>query len=372
MSTIVKEKIAPRAVIVDTNILFDQDKSNVVHPDFDKFWSEHAIEANLKLMLPEVVIGEVLFQQTTSALKTLSRVNDSFGRLSKYTGKSYSHRVTESRLRREIKKRFLSWANSKNYKEISTPINEIDWSNIVHSSIWRIPPFSYDPKKESLEKGFRDALILETVVSYCENDLENKIVFITNDGLLREASEKRLQEDETFIAFESLVDFEANLRLEKESLEQTFIKSVVKKAAKKFFKSGDKNSLVYKLDLSGQIKNKFANKFKNPQTLMSEDSEADFDSDYDWKSVSPRYFGIDGNPQFQKIENDHTFIWLSKIRVHQEYECESGWDNEKYEFTHEIFFNIFWQSNISVNQRFTKMKLISIKHVESKFTRKNE
>jgi predicted nucleic acid-binding protein len=127
MSIIVKEKIDPHAVILDTNILFDQDKSKVVNPEFDKFWENYAAEANLQLVIPEVVIGELLFQQTTSALKTLSRANDSFDRLSTFTGNGYSHRVSESRVKKEIRSRLYAWAKTKKFYELATPVHEMDW-----------------------------------------------------------------------------------------------------------------------------------------------------------------------------------------------------------------------------------------------------
>ena len=215
-------------------------------------------------------------------------------------------------------------------------------------------------------------MILEAVVSYCKNNLSKKVVFITNDRLLREASEERLIEDQTFSAFDSLDDLEAYLRLEKESLEQSFIKSVVKKAAKKFFKYKDKSSLVYKDDLISLIKEKFGSKFENPQSLIPADFEEGFYSDGDWKAVRRGHYEIQGKPQFQKIENENTFIWLSKVRFYRTYECCSDWEDEIYSFVHEIFFDVYWQSNISVNERFTKMKIFEIRHTDSKFTPAND
>ncbi len=372
MSTIVKEKIEHHAVIVDTNILFDQDKSNVVNPVFDEFWNEHAEEANLGLYLPDVVIGELLFQQTSSALKTLSRANDSFDRLSSFTGKAYSHRVNEGRVKKEIRSRLYTWANSKKFIELVTPVEEINWKSMVDSAIWRKAPFSYDPKKEDQEKGFRDALILETVVDYCNSEIERKIVFITNDQLLRETTEERLKHDDTFSAFESLDDFEAYLRLEKESLEQSFIKSVVSKAAKKFFKYQDENSLVYKIDLTGMLNEKYSDKFKNPQVLIPDDFEEGFYSDGEWRPVSRALYSIYGKPQFQKIVGENTFIWLSKILYNLDYEGESESDNSKYIFTHEIYFDVYWRTNISVNERFTKMEFINVEYVKSGFEPKDD
>jgi hypothetical protein len=372
MSTIVKENIEPHAVVVDTNILFDQDKSKVVNFDFDAFWEKHATEANLQLLIPEVVVGEILFQQTTSALKTLSRANESFDRLSSFTGKSYSHRVNDTRVKTEIRSRFYCWAKVKKVRELATPISEIDWKNLISNSIWRLPPFSYDPKKEDLEKGFRDSLILETLVSYCESEIDKKIVFLSNDTLLREASEVRLKSDSTFSAFESIDDFEAYLRLEKENLEQSFIRSITNKAAKRFFKYRDKTSLVYTIDLMELLNENHEDKFKNPHTLIAEDFEGGFYSRGNWKVASSGIFSVEGKPQFQSIEDENTFFWISKVRYTRRYEGEFDLETEVPIFTHEVDFEINWKVNISLKERFTKLEFVNSKHIKSHFKRKND
>lgn len=378
MSTIAKEKIDTHSVIVDTNILFDQDKSKVVSPQFDEFWEKHSAEANLELKLPEVVIGEILFQQTTAALKTLSRANKSFGQLASFTGKKYSHRVSEKRVEREIKSRFYIWAKSKKFEELPAPVDDIKWESLIDDSIWRRPPFSYDPDKMDQEKGFRDALILETVVSYCEFEFElgKKFVFITNDKLLRKSSEKRLKREVTFSAFESLDGFAAYLRLEKESFEGPFIKAVVNKAAKKFFKFQDENSLVYKVGLPGMVRERYSEDFNNPQSLIPDDFENGFYSGGRWKPVSTGTFSFDRKPQFQNIEGECTFLWLSKVHFDQVFECEADWHDHTHTFTrtfartftHEIIFDVHWKANISIDERFTKIELIDVELADSKLS----
>ena len=67
-----KEEIKEHIVIPDTNILWFKDKSKVVNPDFDSFWDNYAQDSNLHLVIPDVVKGEMLFQQSTSAIKQAS------------------------------------------------------------------------------------------------------------------------------------------------------------------------------------------------------------------------------------------------------------------------------------------------------------
>jgi len=377
MSEIVKENIDPHAVIVDTNILWHKDKSKVVHPEFDEFWESHAAEANLELVIPDVVIGELLVQQTNSALKRLLEANKQFDELTTFTGKKYSHRVTEDRLKGEIQSRLDSWALKKEVHRLATPIDQIKWDVLIDNSIWSRPPFSYDTKKEDQEKGFKDALILESIVSYCNSEIDKKVVFICKDKLLRETSEERLKSDKSFSAFESLGEFQAYLRLEKQNLEQSFIKSIISKASKKFFKPQNndslvKNSLVYEVELIRIILKKYEDEFNNPQPQIAGGFERADYSRASWRPSDAGCFSIVGKPQFQNVEGNKTFHWVSKIRFEQDYEGELEWEDEAFLFKYEMSFDVFWKVNISVGERFTKMKFLKVELIERKFTPKDD
>lgn len=73
MPKILKGKPVPHVVIVDTNILWFEDKTPAANPDFDKFWADHQALVQLELMIPEVVRGELLFQQVYPAQRFLIR-----------------------------------------------------------------------------------------------------------------------------------------------------------------------------------------------------------------------------------------------------------------------------------------------------------
>ena len=100
-----REQVPRHLVCVDTSILWHKDKAHVVNPEFTAFWSDSNREFNLVLCVPEVVRGELLFQQTTSALKALEAANAQLERVSAVTGKQYSHRILETRVRNEVQDR---------------------------------------------------------------------------------------------------------------------------------------------------------------------------------------------------------------------------------------------------------------------------
>jgi hypothetical protein len=88
MSKIRRRSPNPHIVVCDTSILWHEDKARVVNPIFDEFWQKHSQAFPMELVIPDVVRGELLFQQTTSALKSLAKASTTFAELSQVTEKS--------------------------------------------------------------------------------------------------------------------------------------------------------------------------------------------------------------------------------------------------------------------------------------------
>jgi len=95
MARIVRPSPPEHIVLVDTNILWHEEKKHVVNPDFESFWDKYSASFPMKLIIPDVVRGELLFQQSTSAAKLLEKANREIAAISEITEKKYSHRVTE-------------------------------------------------------------------------------------------------------------------------------------------------------------------------------------------------------------------------------------------------------------------------------------
>lgn len=96
MGKILKGRPLPHVMIVDTNIVWHKDKGPAVNPDFDAFWTEHEHLVELELLLPEVVRGELLFQQFTSCSKHLDSVHEHVLHISSITAQKHLHKTTKS------------------------------------------------------------------------------------------------------------------------------------------------------------------------------------------------------------------------------------------------------------------------------------
>ena len=179
MPKVKRDPIQEHLVVPDTNILFDGDKKYPVSPDFDAFWNKHLPQIPLELIVPEVVIGELQFQQTTSAIKLASTIRNQTQDLLGVTQFKYRSVLDDTKIKEQISNKLKKWIKSLNGIVASTPIDNIDWSKMVQHAIWREEPFTFDPKDKINEKGFRDALILETLVNISDENAGNtkNIVF---------------------------------------------------------------------------------------------------------------------------------------------------------------------------------------------------
>ena len=134
-------------------------------------------------------------------------------------------------------------------------VDAIDRRALAQKAIWREPPFTFDPKDKDNEKGFRDALILETVVAICKTSstADQTVIFLCNDFLLRTSAEARLKGDKKFLAFEFILDFQPYIQLTQQQLTDKFVKSIQAHARTKFFAPNDNNCLFTKEKLGQNI-----------------------------------------------------------------------------------------------------------------------
>lgn len=357
MVILTKKIIEVHDLVLDTNILHSSDKSLVVNKEFTEFWDKHSSAIEISLKLPYVVFGEIQFQHTTSALKSLKSANDSIKKLSDITTKKYSHQISEKRISKEVKDRLDAWLKLMKGSILKSPIESIDWSRLIDDSIWRNPPFSYDVKKEDLEKGFRDSIILETLCEHYKKNSDKHIVFVTNDTLLREAALERLKGAKQVKIMSSLDDVDSYFKLMQEDFTEAFVDSIIDKASMKFIDHKNKNSIVFKEGLSKILVELARDIMLNPGSINDSDNES-FDPDEKWIPLNKGQFSRIGKSQFVSIENGHTFFWREEVKFSRKFSVES-WDGENQTAELIVNFHVNWKANVSENGRFTKVKYIN-------------
>ncbi len=204
----------------------------------------------------------------------------------------------------------------------AVPVKRVDWNRLIYDSIWRVPPF-VDKDDKDFEKGFRDALILETVVEYCRHHAipDTRIAFVCGDKLLCEAVSGRLAVDQRFSVYESFLDFESYLSLTKQKLTDQFIRNILRRAGSKFFTKGDESCLARRADVPGKMRKQFHQYFNDPASAQTdpmdilssigiqfgEEVEVSLNAGMNWV----------GSTVFERIENNNTYYWKTTVTFAQ-------------------------------------------------------
>lgn len=316
MSSIKKVEPLPHIVLVDTNILWCKDKTPPVNPEFDSFWAAHEKIIELELIIPEVVRGEILFQQTTSALKSLERAKENMNHVSAITADQHIISLEAETVRMQIAGKFDQWAKSKNALVAGIPLATIDWNRLCNDAIWHLPPFESDSKNSEYEKGFRDALTLESIKDFVKKEKRAvNIVFICNDMLLRTTALEELGNDSRCSCYASLSDFSSYIKLTKEELTKEFISSILGHASENFYSVNNPNCFYNKYDISTKVVTDFKSLFDDPNNSdpsMKLLAYPSFLSKPRWGPITNGEWFLD-NPQFRELSGSDEYHWTSVL-----------------------------------------------------------
>lgn len=374
MARIRKASPPPFVVVVDTNILWCEDKSVAVIPSFDLFWDQYSSEFLMELVLPEIVVSELKFQQVTSALKAMDRATEAFKQVAAITASSHSPRLKVSKIRDQVIMKIERWIKTKSARVHASPVGKIAWEKLIQKAVWREPPFSYDPKDPKNEKGFRDAIILETFQDIVATDTRTvNMVFISNDGLLRKAVETMCKSDSRCSIYQSVDDFTSYLRLTKEKLTDQFIKSLVSKAAKKFFTKSDPTCIFYKDNIKERVRSENKEKFDNPEAVATLSLTSLIQS----ASSMPSWEGPDGKwwiyqAQFEKLVGEKQYYWKSPIKFVRLFSSKPSVASQPSLVTNEIklqilSFSVVWWANVKADGRFHDMTVDKVEFESGSF-----
>jgi hypothetical protein len=369
MARILKGKPLPHAVICDTNILWCEDKAPIANPAFEAFWTKAAAQFDLTLYLPDTVRGELLFQHYTSCHKIFRTTEENLVKISSITNAKHSTRITADKLRAQVEVKFGKWQREKGAEVLQLPIAKIDWARLAQDAIWRNAPFTADAKQPDLEKGFRDALILETVCEFVQSDTRQiNIAFLCNDQLLRTTSAGRLKSDNRFTVYESIQEFESYLLLTKEKLTNEFISKILTRARERFYTSNDQTCLYIKEGIRARLQNEFKDYFED--VSKSEENGllplgSIFGIGKQYKPSRDGMFWI-RKPDFLKVEGDRLYMWKSVVRYvrpyHEEHTPAAFGDlssaSGKVLF---LPFQVTWSAKIKNDARFHDLQVVDIK-----------
>lgn len=366
MPKIKLEPVPKHIVIPDTNILWDKDKKNAVASDFEQFWQRSSSVIPLKLVIPEVVLGELQFQQATSGIKCATSISEQMSELTGITQKKYEINLDHARIRKQVGEKLKKWVASRAGTIFSTPLTTINWGQLHEDAIWRNPPFTFDPKDKDNEKGFRDALILETVCAICEDNIGFgiNIVFLCNDHLLRKTTEVRQKNNKALLTFESILDFESYIKLTQESLADKFVKSIQAHARSKFYSPNDKACIYFRDNIRQAINEKFAADLRSPIEPARSAGLLGIMPTPNWSIIDERWWV--NATRFDELVRPREYHWISRVtsaRLLVGPPVGNGLIIGRSSIQEEIEvigFDVRWKANVKADGRFHDITVLDI------------
>jgi hypothetical protein len=148
--------------VVDSNALFTENDVEVVNAEFAGQLAQFK-KFDVEFVVPQVVVREILFWKLAFLRRLENDVRRNLSTAARLTDSSLHPVPSFFILSLRLARRWKKWASTNGIRVSAIPFEQINWKKLCSASVHRRPPFSpFEPVSKS-EKGFRDALILETL-----------------------------------------------------------------------------------------------------------------------------------------------------------------------------------------------------------------
>lgn len=241
-------------VVFDTNTLHTQVPSDLVSAETRELIQANSAHPDLKVAwhLPEVVILERHYQMRTRAEQLLR----SFQRMDAILGIGIN--LGPEQLAPRIDTVIEAQMRQMNLTRLSLNSTVVDWNRIIRDASLRVPPF----QAGETEKGFRDAMILETFIQLVEASPRTpntcRLVFVTKDELLTTAAAARVTQYANSEVIGGLEELRNLINTLISSADEAFVKELREKATKLFFVPKDQETFYFREKVGDQIREKFS------------------------------------------------------------------------------------------------------------------
>jgi hypothetical protein len=236
-------------VVLDTNALYTGSASYFVRREVADLIEQHSSQPDLKLrwIVPEVVRHERQFQMLQEAAQMLPTIE----RLERLLGHNLNITldILEMRVQAAVDRQVQQFGITVQPLNVS----EVDWQRLMLDAAYRKPPFQLGEK----EKGFRDALILETFLQLVAvtptSPSVARITLVSNDQLLRDSATTRVRSAGNVHVLESIDALKGLINTLGSSVDEQFIEAIRERAGEAFFKAKEESTLYYKASVGASL-----------------------------------------------------------------------------------------------------------------------
>jgi hypothetical protein len=229
-------------IVLDTNCLYTDAADKLIREELSSFIlkSLDGEEVNVVWHLPEIVRAERQHQMMRKAqhlLPHLAKVESLLGHAFGITSETLEERVVAA-IAREIERHKLVLHD--------LDVAKVNWVDVILRAVQRRPPFEPGEK----EKGFRDAIVLETFLQLIDGLPKSpqncRIIMMSGDQLLTDVARERTTERNNVFFTGNIEDVQTLLNTLASTLTQEMVEKILPIASDKFFKRGDETTIYYR------------------------------------------------------------------------------------------------------------------------------
>src|SRR6266446_323954 len=394
-------------VVLDTNSLFTLAADRLVNQQTEDAISitNASADVAVKWYIPEIVIVERKFQMKRKGLELLESVR----KLERLLGHSLAltDEILDDRIEAAVKRQL----EQLRVDRIELNTTQVNWQELIQNAGYRKPPFDAGEK----EKGFRDALVLESFVQLSETLPKTsalaRIVLVTGDRLINQAfDDKKVSQGNVIIypGLDSVLNLFNVLRSE---ITEDILSNILPKAHTLFYEKNNPSCLYIKERIFNKISEKFSeivtagpepgldsatkNLYLNPTTFVGKDGQrisfatkltlAVESNSYEYEITSPSnnsegtrigtnvlsgFSQPAGNvlSSFSYANPPNTLLGLSGSAGLGEMTIRSTPTlpaiKQKVRKGKHVF-EIFWNGILTTRQKLTRPSLVDLKHLET-------
>lgn len=357
-------------LIPDSQALFVvKDRTDEVNPSFARLLNDCKQHCCLKLVIPETVRGEIVYQKVREVQTAAKRLRDGLTNLAVLTGRNYEKLPSDTDFRRMVEAKFDAWMKSVDAVVAPNEISAATWSRVIDDATWRLPPFEHSDDGRH-EKGFRDALIKASILVFARRNKKAICAFVSDDTLLASAIEN--EKLENLRVFESMKLFAGHVSLVRESIDQKLAVALQANAQTMFFEDKNPRCIYFRENIDKRIRDRFGIQLSFPSlpsTGLGFSSLATQNpmTDVVWTQVGTDKIWLKGTT-FSGRPEPSRFEWKSRLLYTGLFQPSNIYRMPQ---LRKILFEVTWTSRI-IDSEIAEPQLVEpIALVESQFAMTN-
>lgn len=309
-------------VYFDTNVAFSPKPNQPISPGFGEALAQVRQLTNAVVKVSSVVIQELWYQKTQVALQAAANQRKNAETIKQICGIDPSLIPDFQSIKSGCKKQMDECLSKSLITVIEVPVWKINWQQVIESACWRLAPFEKPKSEDDLaEKGFRDCLIIESIVHDAEEVKEGNIAVLSKDkvftcGLKERASGIR-RPVETYDGCSALL---SQLRLQFETKSGELASAVLEKVGTVFYNPDDPGCVVFAHKLLEKLRDEYDEDLSKP-TIFSllKPGQATTSGDWlseitEWSPVSDLKINATA-PEFVTIDEQGRYHWKSELTL---------------------------------------------------------